>query len=69
MMSFWKYEYPLCDPFCGSGTIPIEAAMLKKNIAPGLSRRFAANDFEQINTSLWQNATDEARDSKKNIPL
>ena len=69
MMSFWKYEYPLCDPFCGSGTIPIEAAMLKKNIAPGLSRRFAANDFEQINTSLWQNATDEARDSIKNIPL
>ena len=47
-LSYWKYEYPLADPFCGSGTIPIEAAMLKKNIAPGLSRRFAAEDFLQI---------------------
>nr|MCR4719026.1 class I SAM-dependent RNA methyltransferase [Bacillota bacterium] len=42
MLSFWKFEYPLCDPFCGSGTIPIEAAMFKRNIAPGISRNFLA---------------------------
>ncbi len=69
MMSFWKYEYPLCDPFCGSGTIPIEAAMIKKNIAPGMSRRFAANDFEQISSKMWDDALTEARDLVKDIPL
>ena len=40
MLSHWKYEYPLADPLCGSGTIPIEAAMIKRNIAPGLTRGF-----------------------------
>ena len=69
MLSFWKYEYPLCDPFCGSGTIPIEAAMIKRNMAPGLSRRFAANDFEQINNSMWESAFEEARESVKDVPL
>lgn len=47
-ISFWKFEYPLCDPFCGSGTIPIEAAMIKKNIAPGRNRSFAADLFSQM---------------------
>ncbi len=36
----WKYREPLLDPFCGSGTIAIEAAMLARNIAPGVNRRF-----------------------------
>ena len=31
-LSHWKFEYPLCDPFCGSGTIPIEAAMIKETL-------------------------------------
>lgn len=69
MLSYWKWEYPLCDPFCGSGTIPIEAAMFKRNIAPGLSRTFAANNFRQIDESLWSNAREEAMCSQKDVPL
>lgn len=68
-LSHWKYEYPLCDPFCGSGTIPIEAAMIKKNIAPGISREFAFNNFSQISGSLWNKVKDEAMSLKKDIPL
>ena len=52
----------LWDPMCGSGTIAIEAAMLMRNIAPGLSRRFAAEDFPFIPRSLWDAAREEARD-------
>ena len=48
------------DPFCGSGTIAIEAAMIAKNIAPGLKRRFAAQDFPFISQELWENAREEA---------
>lgn len=69
MMSYWRFEYPLCDPFCGSGTIPIEAAMFKRNIAPGLNRRFAANEFKQITESMWKNAADEAKSLEKDVPL
>lgn len=69
MMSYWKFEYPLCDPFCGSGTIPIEAAMFKRNIAPGLNRHFAANEFKQITESMWKNAADEAKSLEKDVPL
>lgn len=45
MLSYWKDNRPLADPFCGSGTIVIEAAMIGKNIAPGLMRKF---DFENF---------------------
>lgn len=69
MMSYWKFEYPLCDPFCGSGTIPIEAAMFKRNIAPGLSRDFAAQGFSQISEKLWQEAVEEAKSLEKDVPL
>lgn len=69
MMSYWKFEYPLLDPFCGSGTIPIEAAMFKKNIAPGLNRRFAAHGFSWIEDNIWRLAADEAKSAEKNIPL
>ena len=67
MMSYWKFEYPLCDPFCGSGTIPIEAAMFKRNIAPGLMRDFAAEQFDQIDAKLWENARDEAHALERDI--
>lgn len=69
MISFWKYETPLCDPFCGSGTIPIEAAMFKQNIAPGLNRGFAAESFEFISDASWKNAREEAKDSVRSLPL
>lgn len=62
MLSYWKFEEPLLDPFCGSGTIPIEAAMFKRNIAPGLFRHFAFESFSQIDDKLMQNAIIEAKD-------
>lgn len=69
MLSFWKYEYPLADPFCGSGTIPIEAAMFKRNIAPGLMRRFAAEGFDQSDAALWLRLREEAKSKKRSTPL
>lgn len=53
-LSFWKADRILVDPFCGSGTIPIEAAMLARNIAPGLSRAFASEDWEAIPSRIWK---------------
>ena len=69
MMSYWKFEYPLCDPFCGSGTIPIEAAMFKRCIAPGLTRRFSAEQFEQFSPKQWTDAREEAEAQKRSTPL
>ena len=54
----------LWDPFCGSGTIPIEAALIAKNRAPGLSRHFAAEEYPWIPKEVWGNAKDEARDKE-----
>ena len=53
----------LWDPMCGSGTIAIEAAMLMRNIAPGMKRHFAAERFPFIKPEIWQNAREEARES------
>lgn len=50
-----------CDPFCGSGTIAIEAAMIMKNIAPGIARRFASEDFPAFPASSWSEARETAR--------
>lgn len=49
------------DPFCGSGTIPIEAAMIMKNIAPGMKRDFISKDFPQVGKALWKDALEEAK--------
>ena len=54
-----------CDPFCGSGTIAIEAAMYMKNIAPGVSRRFAAENFPAFPDVIWSRAREEARSLEK----
>ena len=53
------------DPFCGSGTIAIEAAMILKNIAPGLGRSFAAMDFDCLHHDIWKKAADEARELER----
>lgn len=54
-LSFWKPGRVLIDPFCGSGTIAIEAAMYMKNIAPGLNRNFASERWENIiNPAIWK---------------
>ena len=54
------------DPFCGSGTIPIEAALIAKNRAPGLSRRFAAEEYPWVSKEVWASAKEEARDREFN---
>ena len=69
MMSHWKYEYPLADPLCGSGTIPIEAAMIKRNIMPGVSRNFSGEAFSWIDKKIWEDCRTEAKDGVKNVPL
>ncbi len=53
-LSFFKPGRFLTDPFCGSGTIAIEAAMMARNIAPGLTRKFDCSWWEQIPEELWK---------------
>ena len=52
------------DPFCGSGTIPIEAALIAKNRAPGLNRRFAAEAYPWISRETWEQVRTEAKDKE-----
>lgn len=59
-LSFWDPTRPLYDVFCGSGTIPIEAAMIGRNIAPGLNRDFAAKHYDFIGADLWKEETKKA---------
>ncbi len=60
-LSRWNYDRILIDPFCGSGTIPIEAALMAKNIAPGLEREFDSEDWPIISQKTWQLARKKAR--------
>lgn len=70
LLSKWRPERPLYDPFCGSGTIPIEAAMIGWNIAPGLRRSFASEAWPAVPEKLWLEARDEAYDLlKDDVPL
>ena len=64
LLSRYKGRDPLCDPFCGSGTIPIEAALIAKNRAPGLSRTFSAQKWAFVDKKLWLGAADEAMDKE-----
>lgn len=66
LVSRWKHDRVLIDPFCGSGTIPIEAALIAKNIAPGLKREFISEKWDNISSSLWNKAREEAHDLVKN---
>lgn len=59
-VTYWKPDRILLDPTCGSGTIPIEAALTAKNIAPGLSRKFASEEWPQIPSQIWKNARSQA---------
>ncbi|WP_369284054.1 class I SAM-dependent RNA methyltransferase [Oscillibacter sp. GMB15532] len=61
-LSRYRGRDPFCDPFCGSGTIPIEAALMAKNRAPGLNRNFSAQKWKNMDAKLWQDAAQEARD-------
>lgn len=71
-LSYWNKNRLLIDPFCGSGTIPIEAAMIGKNIAPGLQRNFASEEWPRVKKEFWKEARVEAlksidQDAKLNI--
>lgn len=70
LLSRWRPDRPLYDPFCGSGTIPIEAAMIGWNIAPGIRRSFAAEKWDRVAEHLWTEARNEAYDAlNDDIPL
>jgi len=62
-LTVWRPERAFVDPFCGTGTIPIEAAMLGMKIAPGINRDFSASGWHQISFDIWKQARNEARDS------
>jgi len=65
LLSVWNRTRPLIDPFCGSGTIPIEAAMIGRNIAPGLYRTFAAVEWGTIPDEIWDQVDQEAHDVQR----
>lgn len=54
MASRWSLKSPLVDPFCGAGTIPIEAALMARNIAPGVNRHFAFMDWPNFEAETWK---------------
>src|SRR5688572_23169699 len=61
-LSFWRPGRVLADPFCGTGTIPIEAALIGRKIAPGLGRDFVAETWPMLDARNWRIAREEARD-------
>lgn len=66
MLTPWNKDRILIDPFCGSGTIPIEAAMIGANIAPGMNRSFLSEDWTSlIPKKAWYSAIEEANDVKR----
>ncbi len=69
MLSGWRPSEALIDPFCGSGTIPIEAAMIGANIAPGLRRMFAAESWPFIPANIWQKVREEAQSKIRPDPF
>lgn len=61
----WSPERPFIDPLCGSGTIPIEAAMIGQNIAPGTNRDFSSEQWPWMANDIWNRAREEAEDLAK----
>lgn len=66
LLSPWKANRVLVDPFCGSGTFPIEAAMLAMDMAPGMNREFTAEEWKNlVPKKMWYQAAEEANDRIK----
>lgn len=63
LLSKWEPSITLCDPMCGSGTIAIEAALIGKNIAPGLNRRFVSEQWGIIPQDIWEDLRRYAKNS------
>lgn len=69
-LSYWRPGRVLVDPFCGTGTIPIEAALIGRNMAPGLKRTFVAETWPTLDARQWQAAREEVRDlAQPNLPM
>jgi putative N6-adenine-specific DNA methylase len=66
LASGWRKGEPLLDPMCGSGTIPIEAALLARGIAPGLQRKFQFMSWPTFDERLWNETLEKARGSMTN---
>lgn len=62
LLTNWTPDRPFIDPFCGSGTIPIEAALIGQNIAPGFNRDFVSEQWDWIGSRKWELAREEAED-------
>ncbi|OHX48243.1 class I SAM-dependent RNA methyltransferase [Cytobacillus pseudoceanisediminis] len=62
MLTNWNPDKPFADPFCGSGTIPIEAALIGQNIAPGFNREFISEGWSWIPEKVWEDGRNEAED-------
>ncbi len=69
LLSRFFPDTPLIDPMCGSGTIPIEAAMIANNIAPSQNRSFAAEQWKFLDPTVFSRAREEARDVMRHDPL
>jgi len=63
----WDGKLPLWDPFCGSGTLPIEAALIAANIPPGLQRSFAYQMWPGYRDGLWQTLKSEAQQVRREV--
>lgn len=62
LIARWQPDITLIDPFCGSGTIPIEAALIGQNIAPGMNRTFVSEEWPTIARENWRQARKETHD-------
>ena len=69
LASGWRINQPLIDPMCGSGTIPIEAALMARRMAPGLHRRFQFMNWASFDRRLWNEILGKAKDSIIAPPL
>jgi putative N6-adenine-specific DNA methylase len=69
LLSRWNPSRILADPFCGSGTIPVEAALIGRNMAPGISREFAAETWPQVLPKVWAEVRGEARRHVSRMPF
>ncbi|MBU8916196.1 class I SAM-dependent RNA methyltransferase [Neobacillus sp. 114] len=70
LLTNWRSDRPFIDPFCGSGTIPIEAALIGQNIAPGFNRDFVSESWNWMPSRVWDEVRTEAEDlAKYDTPL
>ncbi|MBC1975879.1 class I SAM-dependent RNA methyltransferase [Listeria booriae] len=63
LLTSWHPDRPFYDPVCGSGTIPIEAALIGRNIAPGLRRNFVCETWDWMLADVWEKARQEAEEA------